>query len=183
MKNKSNVYWLVSALFLGIAALWGAAEKLSGFMDLGTICGISLIVFGVISLVAAFNYGIRSTSGGWILTEGLLSFLIGLSYIFTSVDYSLFTLDLVYIMGLWLMFLGISQLIRTNKKSMTFGRVLALITSVMAIVGGLSLYVKPLAELFRFSRGGVLQVYSITFQFLIAALLVLSRLANKDSKR
>ena len=47
MKNKSNAFWIISAVFLSIAALWSAVSELSDVMENGTICGIALIVFGV----------------------------------------------------------------------------------------------------------------------------------------
>ena len=183
MKNKSNTYWLISALFLASAALWSAFSQLSEVMSTGTICGIALIVFGVISMLAAFTLGIRSAGSGWIMVEGLLSFFCGLSYIFSYVDYSLFTVDLVYIMGLWLMFLGISQIIRSNKKSRSFSSVVVMITGVLAVFCGLALYVRPVADLLQLSAGGALQVYSTTFQFMIAAILVVSRLLLKGSRK
>lgn len=183
MKNKSNAFWLISSIALATAALWGAVSGLSDVMGVSTVCGIALIIFGVVSILAAFTYGIRSNGSGWLLMEGIVSFLLGLAYMFSYVDYSLFTVDLVLIMGLWLMFLGISQTVRMNKKSKSFGRVLAVFTGVLAVLSGLSLYIKPVAELLEFAKGGALQVYSVTFQFLIATFLVLSRLAIKDSKK
>lgn len=183
MKNKSNVYWIISGIFLAVAALWGAVSGLSDVIGVGTVSGISLVVFGVISTLAAFTYGIRTNGSGWLLMEGIISFLLGLAYIFTYVDYALFTVDLVYIMGLWMMFLGISQISRMSKKSRGFGRVIATIMGILSVLGGLALYIKPVADLMQLSAGGYLQVYSITFQFLIAALTVVSRLLLRDSKK
>lgn len=183
MKNKINAYWLISALFLAVAALWGAVSRLSDVMGSDTICGIALIVFGVVSVLAAFTAGVRSVGSGWVLTEGLVSFCCGLAYIFSYVDYSLFTVDIVYIMGLWLMFLGISQIVRSSKKSRGFAAVVVTVTGVAAVFGGLALYVSPLADILQLSAGGALQVYSTTFQFMLAAILVVSRLLLKGSRK
>lgn len=183
MKSKANAYWIISGIFLALAALWGAVTELKNVMGAGTVSGIALIVFGVISTLAAFTYGVRANGSGWLLMEGIISFCMGLAYIFTYVDYALFTVDLVYIMGLWLMFLGVSQVSRMSKKSKGFGRVIAVIMGVVCVLSGLALYIRPVAELMQFSAGGYLQVYSTTFQFLIASLTVVSRLLLKDSKK
>ena len=183
MKSKSNAYWIISGIFLALAALWSAVAELNNIMGAGTVSGIALVVFGVISTLTAFTYGIRANGSGWLLMEGVVSFFMGLAHIFTYVDYALFTVDLVYIMGLWLMFLGISQVSRMSKKSRGFGRAVSVMMGIAAVLGGLSLYIKPIADLMQISAGGYLQVYSTTFQFLIAALTVVSRLLIKDSKK
>ena len=182
MKSKTTAYWLISALFLATAAFWGVVSTLSEMMSPITMCGVALIAFGVISVIAAFTFGLKSSGSGWILAEGVFSFCFGLSYIFPYVNSMLFAVDLAFVMGLWLMFLGISQLIRSGRKGKSFAGVVVIITSVLSILSGLSLYVRPVAKLMQLSDGGILQVYSITFQLMIAALLVASRLLLKNSR-
>lgn len=182
MKKSLNAFWVISAIFLAIGALWGAVSELSNVMGTSSVCGICLVVFGVVSMLAAFTCGLKSFGSGWLLFDGLISFLCGLSYIFWYVDYTLFTVDLTYIMGLWLMFLGISQIARVSSAK-TFAYVIVKITGFLAIAGGLSLFVKPVADFLMISAGGYLQVYSTTFQLLIGAILVISRLLLKGSSR
>lgn len=183
MKTKSITYWLISSIVLAIAALWGAVSELSGILGAYTVAGIALGVFGLISIIAAFVYGIRNNGSGWLFMDGITSLGLGLSFIFAYIDYALFSVDHILMMGLWLMFLGISQINRYNKKSRGFGRGLAIATAVLAVAGGLSIYIKPIATLLYMTKGGGIQVYSLTFQLLLATLLVLSRLAIKDAKK
>lgn len=183
MKKKLNAFWIISAIFLSVAALWGAISELANVMGTGTVCGISLIIFGVISMLASFTSGLKSAGSGWLMFDGITSFFCGLAFVFWYVDYALFTVDLTYIMGLWLMFLGISQIARTSSGKRSFVSVIVMITGILAIMGGLSLFVKPVADILQISAGGTLQVYSTTFQLMLAAILVLSRLLLKDSSR
>ena len=183
MKTKANTFWLISALSLAVAALWSTVAELSDVMGTNTVNGVVLIAFGVISVIAAFTYGLKSNGSGWILSDGIFSLCLGLSYLFAYIDYSLFTVDLVFIMGLWLMFLGLSQVCRVNKKSRSFGRTVAMAAGVLEVMGGLALFVRPVAELLQLTAGGVLQVYSTTYQFVIAALAVISRLLLKDARK
>lgn len=179
MKNKASTYWIVSALFLAAAALWGVISGLSEVMSVSNMCGLAMIVFGGVSTFAAFKFGIKSSGSGWILAEGIFSLCCGISYVLPSAYSYIFVVDFSLIMGLWLMYLGVSQLIRMGRKGGSFANVVITITAVAALLGGLALYVRPVADFLQY--GGFLQVYSTTFQFMVAALLIASRLLSKNS--
>lgn len=183
MKKTLNAFWIISAVFLALGALWGVVSGLENVMSTGNVCGIALIVFGVISILAYFTAGIKASGSGWLLFDGVTSFFCGLSYIFSYVDYALFNVSLTYIMGLWLMFLGISQIARSNSISKSFGRGLMIATGVLGILGGLALYVRPVSDLLLISETMELCGYSLTFQLLVAALIVISRLAAREPSR
>lgn len=183
MKRTLNAFWIISAVFLGIAALWGVISGLANVMSTDTISGIALIIFGVISVLAFFTAGIKAAGSGWLLFDGIISFFCGLAFIFRYVDYALFNVDLVYIMGLWLMFLGISQTARSSHVSRSFGKVLMTITGVLALLGGLAMYVKPVSDLLQISAGRTLYFYSLSFQLFTAAILVISRCFAKEPSR
>ena len=182
MKRQLNAFWVVSAIFLCVGALWGAVSQLANVMGVHTVCGICLIVFGVVSVLASLVNGLKNSGGGWFMFDGIISFFCGLAYVFWYVDYALFTVDITYIMGLWLMFLGISQIARTSGR-LTFPLAVVKFTGFLAILGGLALYVKPVAELLQISAGGFLQVYSTSFRLLIAAILVFSRILLKNGSK
>lgn len=182
MKKTLNAFWIVSAIFLGVAALWGVVSGLTQVMGQGTVCGIALVIFGVISVLAFFTAGVRAQGSGWLLFDGIISFFCGLAYIFSYVDNALFTVSLVYIMGIWLMMLGVSQIARAAHSGRNFGRVLMIATGVLAVLGGLSLYVKPVSDLLLISEAMKLCNYSVTFLLLIAAVLVVSRCFVKSRR-
>ncbi len=182
MKRKLNAFWILSAVFLAVAAMWGAVSQLSSVISSSMVCGVALIIFAVISVLAAFTKGLKNSGSGWFLLDGLTSFFCGLSLMFWYVDYKLFTVDISYILALWLMFLGVSQIARTSGRT-TFSLVVVKFTGVLGILGGLSLFVKPVADLLSVSAGSLFSVYSRTFQFVIATLIVISRLLLKDSSR
>lgn len=179
MKKSLNVFWIISACFLAIAALWGSVSGLSGVMAVSTVCGISLVVFGVISVLASFTIGVKANGSGWLIFDGISSFFTGLAFIFGYVDRSLFTVDLIYILGLWLIFLGMSQVARNSKGSKGSGRFFGTATGVLGVVGGLSLYVRPISDFLLISEAMKLCAYTSTFLLLIAAVMVLCRLISK----
>ena len=182
MKKKLNAFWILSAIFLAVGAMWGAFSQLSNVIGTSMVCGISLLIFAVVSILAAFTKGLKNSGSGWLLLDGVTSFSLGLSFMFWYAQYKLFTVDISLIMALWLMFLGISQIARTSGKT-TFALFLVKFTGVLGILGGLSLFVKPIADVLSISAGGHLQVYSTTFQLIVASLIVISRILLKDSSR
>ena len=183
MKKTLNAFWIISAVFLVFGALWGVVSGLSAVMSSYTICGISLVIFGVISVLAFFTSGVKVSGSGWLLFDGIISFFCGLSYIFQYVDNALFSVNLIYIMGLWLMFLGISQISRTAHLSKSFGRGLMYFTGVLGILGGLSLYVKPVSDLLLISEAMALFDYTLTFLLMFAAIIVIVRCFAKEPSR
>lgn len=183
MKKTLNAFWIISAIFLVVAALWGVISGLASVMGKDTICGIALVIFGVISVLAFFTAGVKAAGSGWLLFDGISSFFCGLAFIFSYVDNALFTVNLVYILGLWLMFLGISQIARSSCVSRSFGRVAMTATGVISVLGGLSLYVRPISDLLLISQTMKLFSYSVTFLLLIAALLVICRCFAKEPSR
>lgn len=183
MKKTLNAFWVISAVFLMIGALWGIVSGLENVMSSGTVGGIALVIFGVISILGFFTSGVKFSGSGWLLFDGVMSFLCGLSYIFWYVDYALFNVSLTYIMALWLMFLGFSQIARCQSISKSFGRGLMVTTGVLSVLGGLSFYVKPVSDLLLVSETLALFGYSLSFQLVLAAVLVLSRLAAKEGRR
>ncbi len=175
MKKTHNVFWIISACFLAVAALWGSISPLSLVMASGTVCGIAMIVFGVISVLAFFTSGTGSNGRGWLLFDGIFSFIIGLSFLFGYVDASLFTVDLVVVMALWLMLMGMSQIARYSHASKSWGRFFAKATGVLSVVGGLSLFVRPFSDFLLISQAMRLCAYASTFLLLLSAVMIISR--------
>lgn len=178
MKKTLNVFWIISSVFLALAAMWGVITNLSDVMDKITVCGIALIIFGVICVLAAFTAGLRSAGSGWLMFDGIISFICGLACVFWYVDATLFTVDLIYIMGIWLMMLGVSQISRASrlgKKS--FGRIVMIILGYIGILSGMTLFVRPLYELVPFSQ------YGMSFLLVTAALMVIFRCFAKQTSK
>lgn len=183
MKKTLNVFWIISAIFLCIAALWGVFSGLSDVMSTDTICGIALLIFGVISILAYFTAGVKVSGNGWLLFDGISSFTVGLAFIFSYVDMKLFTVNIVYILGLWLLFLGFSQIARMSRTSKGGGRVLNIATGVLSVLGGLSLFVRPVSDFLLISEAMKLCQYSTTFLLLLAGITVLCRVFSKETSR
>ena len=179
MKKSLNVFWIISACFLVVAALWGSVSGLADVMAVSTVCGISLVIFGVVSVLAYFTVGAKANGSGWLLFDGIISFFTGLAFVFGYVDRSLFTVDLIYILGLWLIFLGFSQIARISRTSKGTGRFFGTASGVLGVVGGLSLYVRPISDFLLISEAMKLCAYTSTFLLLIAAVMILCRLISK----
>lgn len=178
MKKTLNVFWIISAVFLALAALWGVITGLASVMDKITVCGIALIIFGVISVLAAFTAGLKSSGSGWLLFDGIISFICGLACVFWYVDATLFMVDLIYILGIWLMMLGVSQVSRgTRLGKASLGKVLMTITGYVGVLCGMTLFVRPLYELIPFSQ------YGVSFLLITAAVMIIFRCFAKQTSR
>lgn len=178
MKKTLNIFWIISAVFLALAALWGFIGNLSTVMDKITVSGIALIIFGVISILAAFTAGLRSNGSGWLLFDGITSFICGLACIFWYVDASLFMIDLIYILGIWLMMLGISQISRASRLGKaSVGKILMKITGYLGVLVGMALFIRPLYELIPVSQ------YGGSLLIITAAVMVIFRCFAKQTSR
>lgn len=170
MKKTLNVFWIISAVFLALGALWGVITNLSGVMDKITVSGIALIIFGVISILAAFTAGLKSNGSGWLVFDGIISFICGLACVFWYVDATLFMVDLIYILGIWLMMLGVSQVSRASLLSKaSAGKILMVATGYIGVLSGMTLFVRPLYELIPFSQ------YGVSFLLVTSAVMVIFR--------
>lgn len=178
MKKTLNIFWIISAVFLALAALWGVITSLAGVMDKITVCGIALIIFGVISVLAAFTAGLKANGSGWLLFDGVISFICGLACVFWYVDATLFMVDLIYILGIWLMMLGVSQVSRASRLGKSsVGKVLMTILGYIGVLCGMTLFVRPLYELIPFSQ------YGVSFLLITAAIMVIFRCFAKQTSR
>ena len=91
-------------------------------------------------------------------------------------------MDLIYIMGLWLMMLGVSQLARASSVGRSFGKALMSITAVLGVLSGLSLYVRPVSDLLLISEAMKFCGYTLTFLLIVAVLMVISRCFARGRK-
>ncbi len=178
MKKTLNIFWIISAVFLALAALWGVITNLAVVMDKITVCGIALIIFGVISVLAAFTAGLKANGSGWLLFDGVISFICGLACVFWYVDATLFMVDLIYILGIWLIMLGVSQISRAGRLGKaSAGKILMKITGYIGVLSGMTLFVRPLYELIPFSQ------YGVSFLLITAAVMVIFRCFAKQTSR
>ena len=178
MKRTLNVFWIISAVFLALAGAWGVITGLSGVMNPTTVCGVSLVIFGVVSILAAFTVGLKIKGSGWLVFDGIISFVCGLACIFWYVDASLFMVDMIYIMGIWLMMLGISQSSRASfLGKASFGKILMTALGVLGVLCGMSWFVRPLYILIPFSE------YGMSFMLGVSAVMVICRCLAKQTKK
>lgn len=178
MKKTLNIFWIISAVFLTLAALWGVITNLAGVMDKVTVSGIALIIFGVISVLASFTAGLKANGSGWLLFDGIISFICGLACVFWYVDATLFMVDLIYILGIWLMMLGISQVSRAGRLGKaSAGKILMVVTGYIGVLCSMTLFVRPLYELIPFSQ------YGLSFLLITAAIMVIFRSFAKQTSR
>ena len=78
--------------------------------------------------------------------------------------------DLIYILGIWLILLGISQISRASRLGKaSAGRILMKITGFIGVLGGMTLFVRPLYELIPFSQ------YGVSFLLITSAIMVIFR--------
>ena len=178
MKKTLNIFWIISAVFLSLGALWGVITNLSEVMDKTTVSGIALIIFGVISVLAAFTAGLKSAGSGWLLFDGIISFICGLACVFWYVDATLFMVDLIYILGIWLLLLGISQISRASRLGKaSAGKIFMKITGYLGVLCGMTLFVRPLYELIPFSQ------YGVSFLLITSAIIVIFRCFAKQTSK
>lgn len=180
--KKINIFWIVGAVFLALAALWNVIPGLTSVMSQNVACGISLILFGVISFLAAFTAGVKVSGSGWLIFEGVCSVLLGISFVVPSFSVSFFTVSISVVLGVWLIILSLSQLSRAGRMTRGAGRVINIITGVFALLGGLSVFVAPLSNMYFISQTIKICDYNISYLLFIAAILVISRCFAKGRK-
>ncbi len=180
--KKINVFWIVSAVFLILGAFWNVIPGLTSVMTQSVACGIALILFGVISFLAAFTFGVKAYGSGWLIFEGVCSVLLGIAFVVPEFSYSFFTVSLSIILGVWLIIMGLSQISRSSRMGKGAGRVINVATGVFALLGGLSVFVAPLSNTYLISGAIRICDYNITYLLFISAILVICRCFAKGRK-
>ncbi len=180
--RKINVFWIVSAVLLVLASLWTVIPGLNSSLSQDIVCGIVLILFGVISVLASFSIGIKASGSGWILFEGFCSVLIGLAFVVPGFSDKLFTVSLSIVLGLWLLVLGLSQIARSSRIGGGAGHIAYIVSGVFATLGGLSVFVAPISNMFFISKTIKLCDYNVTYLLFIAGILVAARCFAKGRK-
>ena len=86
--------------------------------------------------------------------------------------------DLIYILGIWLMMLGVSQVSRASRLGKaSAGKILMVATGYIGVLSGMTLFVRPLYELIPFSQ------YGVSFLLITSAIMVIFRCFAKQTSR
>lgn len=109
-KTTSRVLWIIAGIFLiiaGIGCMRNPGEILYG---LPFIFGVAMMFSGIVDIVI-FAMGHEYIAGsGWFLADGILTVLMSLFVL----DNGWFTtITISFILGMWLIFSGISKLVNS----------------------------------------------------------------------
>ena len=109
-KTTSRVLWIIAGIFLiiaGIGCMQNPGEILYG---LPFIFGVAMMFSGIVDIVI-FAMGHEYIAGsGWFLADGILTMLM---YLFVLNNGWFTTITISFILGMWLIFSGISKLVNS----------------------------------------------------------------------
>ena len=109
-KTTSRVLWIIAGIFLiraGIGCMQNPGEILYG---LPFIFGVAMMFSGIVDIVI-FAMGHEYIAGsGWFLADGILTMLMSL-FVLNNGWFT--TITISFILGMWLIFSGISKLVNS----------------------------------------------------------------------
>lgn len=143
-RTVSRVLWILAGILLiaaGVACLINPSVALTG---LSLMLGIAMMFSGVVDIVIFAAGHNRMSGSGWFLVDGILTVLLSL---FILCDQWFTTLSLPFIIGMWLLFSGITKFVNSldlkNLGVRGWGWFTAL--GVLMTVAGFISFLDPLA--------------------------------------
>ena len=109
-KTTSKVLWILAGIFLiitGIGCLRNPGEILYG---LPIIFGVAMMFSGIIDIVIFAAGHVYMAGSGWFLADGILTVLMSL-FILGNGWFTAMTIS--FILGMWLIFSGITKLVNS----------------------------------------------------------------------
>lgn len=109
MKTSTKVLSVIAGILLITAGIWSFFSPFKAFIALEIVCGILLIVTGIIRVTSYFIQKKDEFCSGWVLFEGIISILCGAVFCFSQYSVEIFAITISVALGIWLMFMGVSQ--------------------------------------------------------------------------
>ena len=141
----TSLWWLaiirgVLAIIFGILVLTWPAQTA---VIVAVIFGIFAIVDGIVNIVGAISSRKYDSTWGWLLTQGILTLIVGILALFAPAFAAPFVLlFLLWVIAIWAVIGGIFGIPAAASLGATGGsRALGIILAILAIILGIALIV------------------------------------------
>lgn len=109
-KTTSRVLWIIAGILLIIAGIGCMRDPGEIIYGLPFIFGVAMMFSGIVDIVIyAMGHNYMAGSG-WYLADGILTVLLSL---FVLENHWFTTITISFILGMWLIFSGISKLVNS----------------------------------------------------------------------
>ena len=105
-KNGSRVLWVLAGVLLIVAGVSCMTRPAAALGGLSILLGLSMLFAGVVDIVIFATAGGSIYGAGWFLVDGILTVLMSI-FLLCNQMFTMMTLP--YIMGMWLLFSGITK--------------------------------------------------------------------------
>ena len=145
MKTFLKVLWVIAGIVLILGGCAAFFNPFKAFVVTEVILGAALIISGIVSIIAYIRTQKHMLGAGWILAEGILSLILGLLICCSKYSNGLFAITVSTFLGLWLLFSGVSQMIRSFDLHKLGAHGWGWITAwgIICIIGGVAVFCNP----------------------------------------
>lgn len=145
MKTFLKVLWVISGIVLILGGCVAFFNPFKAFVVTEVIFGAALIISGILSIIAYIRTQKYMLGAGWVLADGILSLILGLLICFSNYSDGLFAITVSTFLGLWLLFSGISQTIRSCDLHKLGAHGWGWLTAwgIICIFGGVAVFCNP----------------------------------------
>lgn len=149
-QTVSRVLWAIAGILLIACGIMCLADPGLALASMSLYLALAMLVSGIIDIVIFARGNGNMIGAGWFLADGILTVLLSLFLLF----HQAFTLlSLPFIVGMWLLFSGISKFVNSFELKRFGVRGWGWFTAwgvLLALVGFFS-FLDPIADLFILS--------------------------------
>ena len=163
-QTVSRILWAIAGILLIACGIMCLADPGLALASMSLYLALAMLVSGIIDIVIFARGNGNMIGAGWFLADGILTVLLSLFLLF----HQAFTLlSLPFIVGMWLLFPGISKFVNSFELKRFGVRGWGWFTAwgiLLALVGFFS-FLNPIANLFVLSAlvGILLILQGITY--------------------
>lgn len=140
MKNYLDKMFILEGVLLAIIGVLFFTNPVGSFFNFTTICGILIIIAGIVRIIRAFGSG----STMYYILTGAIDIIFGIIIWFNPIST---TGTLIIIFGVWIFIKGIYSIILAVKYK-NFGFNAITILSILSIILGGIVFISPLSVVF-----------------------------------
>lgn len=110
MVRQSKAPLIILAIVMIIAGAYCIARPAIADLATAMIVGVLILFSGLVSLFSWFSLRKEGLSNGWQLLNAILSCLVGVALVGSFVAQAAFMAFIVYMLGFWMIVIGITQI-------------------------------------------------------------------------
>ena len=145
MNTFVKVLWVIAGIVLILGGCAAFFNPLSAYVVTEVIFGAALIISGIVSIIAYARTSKVMMGAGWVLADGILSLILGALICFSRYNEGLFAITISTFLGLWLLFSGSSETIRSFDLHKLGAKGWGWLTAwgIICILGGIAVFCNP----------------------------------------